>query len=41
MLDDYILEGVCGDEEIKAKIDRMHVMNLHKLRLMETVERDD
>ena len=40
MLDDYILTGVCPDEEIRAKIDRMHVMNLHKLRLMETVERD-
>ena len=40
-LDDYILTGVCADTEIKAKIDRMHVMNLHKLRLMETVDRDD
>ena len=39
-LDDYILTGVCEDEEIKAKIDHMHVMNLHKLRLMETVERE-
>ncbi len=40
-LDDYILTGVCEDAEIKAKIDRMHIMNLHKLRLMETVERED
>ncbi len=40
MLDDYILNGICPDEEIRAKIDRMHVMNLHKLRLMDTVERD-
>ena len=34
VLDRYILEGICEDEETKKKIDRMHVLNLHKLRLM-------
>lgn len=33
-LDRYIREGICEDEEIKAKIDRLHEMNLFKLRLM-------
>ncbi len=33
-LDHYILTGECPDEAIKAKIDRMHRLNLHKLRLM-------
>lgn len=33
-LDRYIREGVCEDEEIKAKIDRMHRMNQFKLELM-------
>ena len=33
-LDRYILTGECPDEAIKAKIDRMHRLNLHKLRLM-------
>ena len=32
VLDRYILEGVCEDEETKKKIDRMHVLNLHKLK---------
>ena len=32
VLDRYILEGVCEDEEIRKKIDRMHVLNLHKLK---------
>ncbi|MBQ3906586.1 MAG: NAD(+) synthase [Lachnospiraceae bacterium] len=31
-LDRYIREGICEDEQIKAKIDRMHVLNLHKLK---------
>ena len=30
VLDKYIREGVCGDENIKEKIDRMHESNLHK-----------
>ena len=34
VLDRYIATGECDDEAIKAKIDRMHVMNLHKLELM-------
>ena len=33
-LDHYILTGECPDETIRAKIDRMHRLNLHKLRLM-------
>ena len=31
-LDKYILTGVCEDDEIRAKIDRMHILNLHKLK---------
>ena len=34
VLDHYILTGECEDEEIRQKIDRMHRINLHKLRLM-------
>ena len=34
VLDRYILTGICEDEEIKKKIDRMHRANLHKLQLM-------
>ncbi len=33
-LDHYILTGECEDETIRAKIDRMHRLNLHKLQLM-------
>ena len=33
-LDRYIFTGVCEDEEKRAKIDRLHVINLHKLQLM-------
>ena len=33
-LDRYIREGVCEDEEIKAKIDCMHRINQFKLELM-------
>ena len=32
MLDEYIRTGVCADEEKKAKIDRLHVMNEFKLK---------
>ena len=32
VLDRYILEGVCEDEDTRKKIDRMHVLNLHKLK---------
>lgn len=38
MLDRYIREGVCEDEELKAKIDRMHKNNLFKLELMPCFE---
>ncbi|MCR5107645.1 MAG: NAD(+) synthase [Lachnospiraceae bacterium] len=31
-LDRYILTGVCEDATIRKKIDRMHVLNLHKLK---------
>ena len=34
VLDRYIREGVCEDEEIKAKIDRLHRINQFKLQLM-------
>ncbi len=37
-LDKYIRTGVCEDEEIKAKIDRMHKNNLFKLELMPVFE---
>lgn len=33
-LDRYIREGICEDEATKAKIDRMHALNLHKLRVI-------
>ncbi len=32
MLDQYIRTGVCEDEEKKARIDRLHVMNEFKLK---------
>ena len=31
VLDKYIRTGVCEDEQTKAKIDRLHVMNEFKL----------
>lgn len=34
MLDKYILEGVCEDEEKRKKIDELHRNNLFKLQLM-------
>lgn len=34
VLDRYIREGVCEDEETKARIDRMHKANLFKLQPM-------
>ncbi len=37
-LDRYIREGICEDEEIKAKIDRMHKINQFKLELMPVFE---
>jgi NAD+ synthase len=34
VLDKYIREGICEDNEIKEKIDRMHRLNLHKINPM-------
>lgn len=34
MLDHYILTGECADDKKREKIDRMHRMNLHKLKPM-------
>jgi NAD+ synthase len=41
MLDEYVLTGECGDPVIKEKIDRLHRINLHKLRLMPAYEPGD
>ena len=38
VLDEYILTGICGDSEIKARIDNMNKLNLHKLQLMPSYE---
>jgi len=38
VLDKYIREGICEDEKLKAKIDRMHEMNLHKINPMPAFE---
>ncbi len=40
-LDRYILTGVCEDETLRAKIDRMHVLNLHKLKTIPTYLRGE
>jgi len=34
VLDRYIREGVCEDEAVREKIDRLHKANLHKLNPM-------
>jgi len=34
VLDRYIREGVCDDSAVREKIDRLHVMNLHKVKLI-------
>ena len=34
VLDRYIRDGICEDDNVKAKIDRLHQMNLHKLNPM-------
>jgi len=34
VLDKYIREGICEDKAIKEKIDRLHQINIHKLKLM-------
>jgi NAD+ synthase len=33
-LDRYIREGVCEDEKIREKIEKLHAINMHKLKLM-------
>ena len=33
-LDNYIRLGICNDSAVKAKIDKMHAANLHKLEKM-------
>lgn len=38
MLDNYVLTGECEDAEKKARIDRLHMLNLHKLSLMPKFE---
>ena len=40
VLDEYILSGICEDPAVKKKIDRLHRINLHKLRLMPAFEAD-
>lgn len=40
-LDHYVLTGECEDEEIRKKIDRMHKLNLHKLKLMPTFQLEE
>lgn len=37
-LDRYIREGVCEDEEVRARIDRLHKINQFKLELMPIFE---
>ncbi len=40
-LDSYIATGVCEDEAVKEKIDRLHKRNLHKIQLMPAYEKSD
>ncbi|MDR0221031.1 MAG: NAD(+) synthase [Lachnospiraceae bacterium] len=37
-LDTYIRTGVCEDEKVRAEIDRLHKMNLHKISPMPAFE---
>lgn len=41
VLDKYIRTGEIDDQETKDKIDRLHRLNLHKLRLMPAYELDE
>jgi NAD+ synthase len=34
VLDRYIREGVCEDDDVMKKIERLHQINIHKLKLM-------
>lgn len=38
VLDRYIREGICEDDEVKARIDRLHRINQFKLELMPVFE---
>ena len=38
VLDRYIREGICEDQAVKEKIDRLHRMNLHKISPMPCYE---
>ncbi len=38
-LDRYIQTGICEDEAVREKIDRLHVRNLHKLQPMPAYQR--
>ena len=40
-LDKYVSTGVCDDAQIKAKIDRMHALNLHKLKTIPMCKREE
>ena len=41
VLDKYIRTGICENEEVKNKIDKMNKYNLHKLKLMPKYEYND
>lgn len=41
VLDRYIREGICEDEKVKERIDRLHKQNLFKLSLMPIFEPSD
>lgn len=38
VLDHYILTGECADPAVRARIEKLHALNLHKLRLMPSFE---
>lgn len=40
-LDRYIATGICEDEALKEKIDRLHVRNLHKIQLMPAYQKSE
>lgn len=41
VLDKYIRTGICEDEKVKARIDHLHRINLHKLLPMPKFEKKD
>ncbi len=40
VLDEYVLTGTCADPDVRARIDRLHRINLHKLKPMPSFEVD-